>query len=85
VERDVRDTRERRDKDRFGSHLVWPVSLVLPVERDDFSASLRAIDEIARSGGKFGGDLLGVAGGNIFLQSPQEPEDLHAGRHLADP
>jgi hypothetical protein len=44
-----------------------------------------AIDEIARSSGQIGGDLLGVAGGNIFLQSLQKSEDLHAGRHLAYP
>ena len=44
-----------------------------------------AIDEIARSSGQIGGDLLGVAGGNIFLQSLKKSEDLHTGRHLAYP
>src|SRR4029077_4998727 len=77
--------RERRDMDRLGSHIVWLVLLVPPVSRDYPSGSLRAIDEIARSREQIGGDLLGVAGGNIFLQSRQKTEDLHAGRHLAYP
>ena len=44
-----------------------------------------AIDEIAWHCGRIGGDLLRVTGGDIFLQSLQQSEDLHAGRHLADP
>jgi|CXWL01.1.fsa_nt_gi hypothetical protein len=31
--REARNMRERRDVDRLGSHLVWPVSLVPPVSR----------------------------------------------------
>jgi hypothetical protein len=67
VTREARDMRERRDMDRLGSHIVWLVLLVPPVSRDYPSGSLRAIDEIARSREQIGGDLLGVAGGNIFL------------------
>ena len=46
---------------------------------------LRAIDKIARSRGPIGGDLLSMAGRDIFLQSPQKPEDLQTGRDLAYP
>ena len=115
--------REKRDMDRLGSHLVWPVSLGYPaycspivqavrisealashnsvspycLDNIDFREPydmvqilrlrwlFRAIDEIARSRGQIGGNLLGLTGGNIFLQSLHESEDLHAGRHLAYP
>jgi len=33
VAREARDMRERRDVNRLGLHLVWPVSLVTPVSR----------------------------------------------------
>jgi hypothetical protein len=45
----------------------------------------RGIDEVPRSRGQIGGDLLGVAGRDIFFQSLQESEDFHGGRHLAYP
>jgi hypothetical protein len=66
-------------------YLVCLVYLVEQNEPDEPNkpVSFRAIDEIAWSRGRIGGDLLGVAGGNIFLQSLQELENLHVGRSLA--
>ena len=46
---------------------------------------LGAIDEVARSRGDIGGDLLGMAGRDIFLQASQKPDDFHTGRGFADP
>jgi hypothetical protein len=50
-----------------------------------FHRLFRAIDEIARSCGQISDDLLGVTGGDIFLQPFQKSEDLHGRRHFAYP
>jgi len=66
--------------------LVYLVYLVEPFLPSSLSFWLsRAIDEVARSRGRVSGDFLGMAGGDIFLQPLQEPENLHARRHLAYP
>ena len=46
---------------------------------------LRAVDEIAGWRRELSGNLLGLAGRDIFLQPLQEPLELHRGRHLANP
>ena len=56
--REVRDTRERRDVDKLGSHLAWLVSFIPPVSHithhgawpmADFLSILRESYEFSRS------------------------------------
>jgi|APIni6443716594_1056825.scaffolds.fasta_scaffold1854335_1 hypothetical protein len=46
---------------------------------------IEAIDKVSRSRGHISGDLLGLAGRDIFLQSSQESEKLHGGRRFTYP
>jgi hypothetical protein len=50
-----------------------------------FRGLIEAIDKISRSRGHISGDLLGLAGRDIFLQPPQESEKLHGGRRFTYP
>ena len=38
--REARNMRDRRDVDRLGSHLAWPVSLIPPVSHFTYSRSM---------------------------------------------
>ena len=46
---------------------------------------IKAINEISRSRGDIGGDLLSLAGRDIFLQSSQESGEFHSGRYFTYP
>jgi hypothetical protein len=46
---------------------------------------IEAIDQISRSRGHISGDLLSLAGRDIFLQPSQESEKLHGGRRFTYP
>lgn len=44
-----------------------------------------AIDKISSSRGHISGDLLGLAGRDIFLQPSQESGEFHSGRYFTYP
>ena len=51
----------------------------------EFRWLIEAIDKISRSRGHISGDLLGLAGRDIFLQPSQESGKFHSGRHFTYP